>query len=531
MKINLPIIDKEVVFARDEQLISTTDLKGVITFVNDEFVRVSGFSRDELVGKSHNIVRHPEMPPAAFQDLWDTIKSGRSWKGMVKNRCKDGSYYWVDAFVSPISKEGKIIGYQSVRTLPGEDAKKRAQRIFASWSKDQKAKTVPYKPGLGFITRLWLALVLPALITGAALFVWQGWQAAALAIGGFAVAAILTQVLLGRLSQLIGCAKQVANNPAMSYIYTGNRSDLGLIGYALQVRTSELRAVVSRLENTGRYLVRVKDQSQSSLNVSQQAIASQGQIIQEVVAGVDQLVASQEQISSTSAQMAENSSGSQQITSQGQQSISRLMQAIKGLSVELEQIKEQVNVTAERSQNIGAVLDVITDVAEQTNLLALNAAIEAARAGEAGRGFAVVADEVRKLAQRTNDSAAEIQTIITELQNETSVSARAIEEGVQSSTQTIEIASEVNHELEQIMLQVGDISRLALVIDESIQTQSALSEQTRQRMHELSDSADSAISAGEESTECSRRLEWHVNNLNDLAKHFLAVTHSNTRND
>src|SRR5690606_592575 len=122
------------------------------------------------------------------------------------------------------------------------------------------------------------------------------------------------------------------------------------------------------------------------------------------------------QISSSSTQMASNSNLSRQITAAGQQSIGRLMQSINGLSQELGQVKDRVYATAERSQNIGAVLDVITDVAEQTNLLALNAAIEAARAGEAGRGFAVVADEVRKLAQRTNDSAAEIQTIIAELQ-------------------------------------------------------------------------------------------------------------------
>src|SRR5690554_228614 len=97
-------------------LISTTDLKGAITWACDNFVQVSGFSRQEMVGQNHNLVRHPDMPPAAFKDLWDTIKSGKSWKGMVKNRCKDGRYYWVDAFVSPITKDGQITGYQSVRT-------------------------------------------------------------------------------------------------------------------------------------------------------------------------------------------------------------------------------------------------------------------------------------------------------------------------------------------------------------------------------------------------------------------------------
>ncbi|NLC09252.1 MAG: hypothetical protein GX782_04735, partial [Gammaproteobacteria bacterium] len=182
-----------------------------------------------------------------------------------------------------------------------------------------------------------------------------------------------------------------------------------------------------------------------------------------------------------------------------------------------------------RSVNIGTVLDVITAVAEQTNLLALNAAIEAARAGDAGRGFAVVADEVRKLAQRTNESAAEIQTIIADLQADTTESAQAIELGVKRSQQTIEIASEVDQELGQVVEQVRRISQLALAIDGSIQTQSALSEQTRQRMRELSQSAEHAIAAGDEVAADSDKLGWHINNLNMLARHFLSVTVRNSQ--
>ncbi len=108
-KRNQSIIDEEVKFS--EELVSTTDLRGVITYANDAFCRVAGYSYDELVGKNHNLVRHPDMPKAAFHDLWQHLKLGNSWRGAVKNRCKDGRYYWVDAFVTPIFSQ--ILGLRS----------------------------------------------------------------------------------------------------------------------------------------------------------------------------------------------------------------------------------------------------------------------------------------------------------------------------------------------------------------------------------------------------------------------------------
>ena len=115
---NAYVSQKEVTFTEGEVLISKTDTKGIITYCNDAFERISGYSRSELIGKSHNIVRHPDMPPQAFKWLWDTLKSERPWRGLVKNRCKNGDHYWVRATVAPILEGGKIIGYVSVRRPP-----------------------------------------------------------------------------------------------------------------------------------------------------------------------------------------------------------------------------------------------------------------------------------------------------------------------------------------------------------------------------------------------------------------------------
>ena len=118
MKNNQPVTQHELPFPKGSYLVSVTDMKGIITSANDQFVRLSGFSHDELIGTSHNIVRHPDMPPQAFADLWHTIKQNRPWRGLVKNRAKSGDFYWVDAFVVPVRKNGQISGYMSVRSEP-----------------------------------------------------------------------------------------------------------------------------------------------------------------------------------------------------------------------------------------------------------------------------------------------------------------------------------------------------------------------------------------------------------------------------
>ena len=124
------ITNNEVNFSSSEQLVSITDLQGDIVYANEEFCRVAGYPLAELVGQHHNVVRHPNMPKAAFADLWKKLKNGEPWRGMVKNRCKNGDYYWVDAYVTPLMQNGNISGYQSVRFKPTEQQKFDAQRFY-----------------------------------------------------------------------------------------------------------------------------------------------------------------------------------------------------------------------------------------------------------------------------------------------------------------------------------------------------------------------------------------------------------------
>ena len=106
--------DEEYTFT-DGVIISETDLKGIITFANRKFVEISGYDKKELIGKPHNIIRHPDMPKAAFKEMWDTIQSDKEWRGLVKNLRKDGRYYWVDTYIKPVFKDGVKTGYIAAR--------------------------------------------------------------------------------------------------------------------------------------------------------------------------------------------------------------------------------------------------------------------------------------------------------------------------------------------------------------------------------------------------------------------------------
>lgn len=139
MRMNLPVTGRDVSISDTANILSTTDLNGDITYVNPDFIKISGFDEDELLGQHHNIVRHPDMPREAFADLWFSVRGGNSWMGMVKNRCKNGDHYWVSAFVTPISRNGRVVEYQSVRTKPQPAQIAAAEGLYAQL-RDQRPR-------------------------------------------------------------------------------------------------------------------------------------------------------------------------------------------------------------------------------------------------------------------------------------------------------------------------------------------------------------------------------------------------------
>ena len=133
----------EVPFPEGRLIVSRTDLEGILTHANDAFVELSGWEKDDLIGKPHHILRHPDMPKAAFKDLWDTVEAGKKWHGYVKNLRKDGSHYWVYATAVPNIRQGKIAGYTSVRRKPSRTRIEALIPVYRDWLAQEKGQATP----------------------------------------------------------------------------------------------------------------------------------------------------------------------------------------------------------------------------------------------------------------------------------------------------------------------------------------------------------------------------------------------------
>ena len=158
MRNNQPVTQRERTFPAQQRLISTTDAKGVITYCNDAFVEISGFSREELVRAPHNLVRHPDVPAAVFAHMWGTLKQGLPWMGIVKNRCKNGDHYWVNAYVTPIFEGNQVVGYESVRVKPSAEQVRRAEALYQRINTGKSA--IPASNRWLPLLRNWLPFIL-----------------------------------------------------------------------------------------------------------------------------------------------------------------------------------------------------------------------------------------------------------------------------------------------------------------------------------------------------------------------------------
>ncbi len=131
----------ETIVPKDELIVSRTDLKGNITYANETFAQISGYKIEELIGKSHNIVRHPDMPKKIFEELWKTLKEEKIWSGFIKNLRKDRGYYWVYAQISAVKKDGKLVEYKSIRTPISFEAKIKYQKLYDKIKKQNNETT------------------------------------------------------------------------------------------------------------------------------------------------------------------------------------------------------------------------------------------------------------------------------------------------------------------------------------------------------------------------------------------------------
>ena len=690
MRNNQPVTQHKQSFPKGRVIISHTDAKGRITHVNDAFVDISGFSRDELIGQAHNIVRHPDMPSEAYRDLWSTTKQGRPWMGIVKNRCKNGDHYWVRAYVTPMP-DGS--GFMSVRTEASREDINAAEALYARMRGNDSIRlqdgTVVPRGLAGWLHkinhqlhishRLWAAFLISILMamigagialstqavlserfahylsndqsrllaygemyaqglqTGqairniildpsnpkahsnlaaaekdfaaalqtardlarddaeAALLVklaeqWMadvnskkrirelasgGQQAEAMALLNQEETPLWRQIkdVILKQRKAAHAASETAARQVMSEAESGRVMSLSAVGLAFIVGFLLIWAtlayvsrhlahardcihtiadggdlarpiIVSRYDEIGQIMVqlammrnklheliadlvdKISLLGQSSAGLSDTAKASaitslsQAESATAMAAAVDQLSESVEQMRDRAHESQVLSQESSRMATEGGQIIHSTADEMTHIADAVKTAASSIHSLEEYSGNISSIVQAIRDIADQTNLLALNAAIEAARAGEQGRGFAVVADEVRKLAERTANATQEIGGMIVNLQNGTRDAVREMEAGVIRVTDGVDLARRAGEAVTHIRDSAEASANAVSDITRALNEQSAATRQLAQRIESIAEGAQNNAGSASDASSAAASLKALADEQQRLASRF-----------
>ncbi len=691
MKTNLPVTQVEKNFPKGRLVVSKTDLKGIITYANDVFIELSGYSEEELIGKNHNIVRHPDMPPQAFAWLWETVKKGQPWRGVVKNRCKNGDHYWVDAFVVPVRKHNQITGYMSVRTEPAREQINAAEVLYRQLNQTRAPiprsgfwKSLSIRARLAMIMVFMAALMLggggiglfgiamsnkamettyrdrlePVNMIGRIMLlmnenrsqimlalqhnpesasarmhdhpvglhtdtmiknrdeitaVWQDYvkrnlapeeraladkyaaargqyvteglaaareailagdfnraneillkkinplhkaaeaeadallkqtlataraeyeQALAryetirnLAVGGTIIglllaaiaAMLLIRAIIHPLRQANEIFDRIAQGDLRNEIDIGCHNEIGQLLCAMAATQVHLKVMLDEISLASTGIERRCDHLNSQMFEVVEHSDRQHDRVQEVAAAMEEVSQSVTEVAESAGEASHAAVASQSIVENSTCQMAKSLDATSRVVAAVQASSQTMLDLFESIHRIGDITQTIKEIADQTNLLALNAAIEAARAGEQGRGFAVVADEVRKLAERTANSTTDITKTVSDIQGATQIAVTTMDQAVREVEEGIGLMKESGASLGQITATSEKVADMSRHIASAAKQQSVATEEVARNMEQISGLIESNATAAQQAWKDTEELTKTAEELRVLVRHF-----------
>lgn len=562
-------------------VVSEADLKGNITYVNDLLCEVSQYSREELIGQPHNIFRHPDMPKSVFKEMWATIGSGKIFRGIVKNRKKDGSAYWVDALIAPVlGPNGKPVKYIGVRYVITDSVLKQQELEGQMGAIDSALAYIEFNPD-GTIIKA-NDLFLKALKYGSRQEIegrhhrifcdveytktneydqfWANLRNGIAQSGEFKrvgrdgseiwIQASYSPVKdeKGNVVKVIKLATDITNvktpvlriKDIISEIAQGNLCEsfdmkasdyVGEMGDALNDAIENLNALLRSIngvtkqvsESASNTLVKSENMLKTTQEVAS-AIQQMAEGVQQQAVQTDEVSKLIEQVSQSSDDMGQKAQIINKSAEEGKTKANDGLETLRMVVSSMEEIQSSAETTSasieiltKRSEEIARTLNVITDIASQTNLLALNAAIEAARAGDAGRGFAVVAEEIRKLAEDSRKSTVDIERVIKEVQKD----INGAEKSISSMVRSVASGSEASGKAELVFQEIEKSSAETLSLSKDILAatgaQKSSIETTVKNIEQIVVVTEESASGSEQIATSSKELGNGMNDVKELA--------------
>jgi len=502
MRALLNLTNKETLVPENTFIYSRTDTKGRITEANQAFATLSDYSVEELVGRPHNMIRHPDMPKEAFADMWKSLKAGRPWQGLVKNRRKDGGFYWVFATVSPVrGQDGHIVGFQSLRLKPTREQVKAASEVYRRIQEGdhsfciQEGRAVPNhsslmrqftRPDLRFAVGAQFGLLASVAglwveFAGASSPLVRTLASAAFGLGVFGSLLVLLSTLphlLRDLDQIEDFLDSLLSTGDFTIPFSlDQRGRSGRIACKLRLLTGWIQSTVHCIQDAVVPVEEGTEQVRLAIEAIDDAATAQNMATTSVAAATTELDLTirevAEHLQNTESAVRETGRKAEEgsaVTLRATERIQKLAEAVRAAAVE-------VDALGKSSAEISVIAGVIREIADQTNLLALNASIEAARAGDAGRGFAVVASEVRTLADRTMKATAKIDSIIDTIKGDSDRAIAGMHSGATQVAGGVALVQEANSALTDINnLMSESVRRVSEIATASSQQTEAINE-------------------------------------------------------
>ncbi len=527
MRSNMPVTNVEYVLKDNETVVSKTDLHGNITYASQDFINISGYSEEELIGAPHNIVRHPDMPVEAYTDFWSTIRSGKAWTGLVKNRCKNGDYYWVEANAAPMIENGKIVGYASICTQSSRDQVQAAESSYRALKAGDKTHEImqgrtvkrTFVQRCRLLRNLSLKTMLAiaagsvgALFAGIGVLAWLAttsdsgtylnWLMGIAAVG-VPMAAVFGVVsyrsVVKPLENATSDIERMSTGDLTGRIVANGIEELAHLMHSLRVLQLNIKLLVGQIK-----------ESTELVNTGAREIASGNADLsgrtESQASSLEETASSMEELTSTVKQNAEQSHHASKLV------LSTADIAVNGGEV-VGKVIQTMGSIKDSSKKIADIIGVIDGIAFQTNILALNAAVEAARAGEQGRGFAVVAAEVRNLAQRSAGAAKEIKTLINDSVEQVEVGRKLVDEAGDA--------------MDDIVTSVQLVADIIKGTADASQEQSIGIEQVNQAVGQMDEITQQNAALVEEAAAAAESLQNQSARLTELVDHFTLTMRNN----